>query len=442
MRPQPGDLRAIFGLPPEQAIAYLERKGYAITWNWHDVQAALHARQFTVAKMTSLDLLQDTRNALVDNLRAGGTEADFIRDLRPTLEAKGWWGKQVVVDSTGGAEVVRLGSPRRLKTIYQTNAQSAFMAGRYAAMREAIGTHPYWQYIAVLDASTRASHAAMHGKVFRADDPIWEYITPPNDYNCRCRIVALTEEEVRRRGLKVESSEGRLDTMLVEMGIDKRTGEVREAEVTTVRTTGRDGREVVFRPGAGFNSSPVASHLFDDLLLEKARRTLGDAEGLLDVRQTLLSSARLDGWRAFVDSALAAPFPQRQSMAFGVLRPQDLAWLQQQGAQVQSGVVFVQDTLVAGAKARRHISAGNALTAAEWHALPQRFAAPERVLWDTVNRTLLYVFPAEGDASTKVAVRFARLRYGGQSVDDVATVFKVATGNIEEGIASGMYTPI
>ena len=50
--PAPADLRAIFGREPEEAIAYLRRKGYAITWNWHDVQAAAHARSFTVAKMT------------------------------------------------------------------------------------------------------------------------------------------------------------------------------------------------------------------------------------------------------------------------------------------------------------------------------------------------------------------------------------------------------
>ncbi|MBN0210460.1 minor capsid protein, partial [Pseudomonas aeruginosa] len=112
--------------------------------------------------------------------------------LRPTLEAKGWWGRQVVVAPDGGAEVAQLGSPRRLDTIYQTNMQSAYMAGRYAAAYEARETHPYWMYVAVMDGVTRPSHAALHGKVFRWDDPIWQHITPPNGYNCRCRIVALT----------------------------------------------------------------------------------------------------------------------------------------------------------------------------------------------------------------------------------------------------------
>ncbi|WP_237043784.1 phage minor head protein [Pseudomonas aeruginosa] len=57
--------------------------------------------------------------------------------------------------------------------------QSAYMAGRYAAAYEARETHPYWMYVAVMDGVTRPSHAALHGKVFRWDDPIWQHITPP-----------------------------------------------------------------------------------------------------------------------------------------------------------------------------------------------------------------------------------------------------------------------
>ncbi|WP_439958554.1 phage head morphogenesis protein, partial [Pseudomonas aeruginosa] len=135
--PTEADLRAIFAMRPEAAIEYLERKGFAITWNWHDVDAATHARALTVAKAARLDVLQDIRDALVDNLERGGTLRDFQRNLRPILEAKGWWGRQIVVAPDGGAEVAQLGSPRRLETIYQTNMQSAYMAGRYAAAYEA-----------------------------------------------------------------------------------------------------------------------------------------------------------------------------------------------------------------------------------------------------------------------------------------------------------------
>lgn len=252
----PADLKAIFGLEPEQAVAYLKSKGYAITWNWQDMLDQAHDQAFTVAKAMRLDLLSDIRGALETALQDGQTLKQFITALQPTLESQGWWGKQVIVDSQGEGELVQLGSPRRLKTIYQTNLQSAYMAGRKATMEETTDTHPYWMYVAILDGKTRPSHRALHGQVFRHDDPIWSAIFPPNGFNCRCRVVALTEAAVKRRGLRIVSSEGRMFTETVETGVDKRTGEIRTAEVTGLRTTDKAGKPVTFRTDPGFNHAP------------------------------------------------------------------------------------------------------------------------------------------------------------------------------------------
>lgn len=257
-RLSPTDLKAIFGLEPAKAIAYLKFKGYAITWNWQDMLDQAHDQAFTVAKAMRLDLLSDIRAALETALQDGQTLKQFITNMQPTLEAQGWWGQQVIVDSEGVSELVQLGSPRRLKTIYQTNLQSAYMAGRKAEMEQSTETHPYWMYVAILDGKTRPSHRALHGQVFRHDDPIWSAIFPPNGFNCRCRVVALTEAAVKRRGLTVVSSAGRSFTETVETGMDKRTGEIRTATVTGLRTTDAEGRGVTFRTDPGFNHAPGA----------------------------------------------------------------------------------------------------------------------------------------------------------------------------------------
>lgn len=252
----PTDLKAIFGLEPAKAIAYLKFKGYAVTWNWQDMLDQAHDQAFTVAKAMRLDLLSDIRGALETALQDGQTLKQFITNMQPTLETQGWWGQQVIVDSEGVGELVQLGSPRRLKTIYQTNLQSAYMAGRKAEMEQTTETHPYWMYVAILDGKTRPSHRALHGQVFRHDDPIWSAIFPPNGFNCRCRVVALTEAAVKRRGLTVVSSAGRSFTDTVETGTDKRTGEIRTATVTGLRTTDAEGRAIIFRTDPGFNHAP------------------------------------------------------------------------------------------------------------------------------------------------------------------------------------------
>ncbi|MGF6098888.1 phage minor head protein [Pseudomonas sp. 18175] len=254
----PVDLKAIFGLEPLKAVAYLKSKGYAVTWNWQDMLDQAHDQAFTVAKAMRIDLLSDIRGALETALQEGQTLKQFIGNLQPILESQGWWGKQVIVDSQGVGELVQLGSPRRLKTIYQTNLQSSYMAGRKASMEETAESHPYWMYIAILDDKTRPSHRALHGRVFRHDDPIWAAIFPPNGFNCRCRVVALSEAAVRRRGLVVISSEGNTFSETVETGVDKRTGTVRTATVTGLRTTDAAGKPVTFRTDPGFNHAPGA----------------------------------------------------------------------------------------------------------------------------------------------------------------------------------------
>jgi len=441
-KPTRADLQVMMGMEPKRAIEYLRRKGFAITWNWHEMEAAAHARAFTAAKATSLDILQDLKNGM-----KGRSLREYQKELEPILRAKGWWGKKEVLDAdTGEITKVQLGSPRRLQTIYQTNMQSAYMAGRYADAVEAQDSHPYAMYIAVQDASTRPSHAALHGRVFRLDDPVWQHICPPNGYGCRCRFVTLTEAEVKRRGLVVESSSGKLGTVQVASHRDPETGQTVMTDVTTVRLASRNGERAAFRPDVGFDGGPMASHIMDDVLYAKAQRALGgknEAQALNAVRDVLLSGVRLKAWNAFIERTLAPDTKVAgQSMSVGVMGAKELAFARAQGVELKSGVIYVEDRLMSGVKAQRHMDAGNALSAAEWVKLPQRLAKPQMVLWDTDKRNFLYVMDSDDVSAAKLVVRSNRVQTGAVKVDDAATVFKVPPHNITDGIKSGLYRKI
>ena len=246
------DLVYALNLKPEKAIEYLKNKGYATTWDWHDLWQESHAKAFTVAKAMRLDILQDIRGAVQKALDEGITFEQFRKELEPRLKAKGWWGRVMVGDETGAQEI-QLGSPWRLQTIYRTNTQTAYMTGRYRSFVENIDNRPFWQYVAVLDSRTRPAHRALDGQVFRYDDPFWETHYPPNGWGCRCRVRALSEIDVRDRNLQVEDSTDKL----IESNalVSKKTGEI--VPVTSYKTHDSiTGKAITVTPDPGWNYNP------------------------------------------------------------------------------------------------------------------------------------------------------------------------------------------
>ncbi len=250
------DLGYAISLPPADAIKYFESKGYAVSWNWQDTWQASHARAFTVAKVVRAEVLQTIRGAVTDALAGGTTLRDFNQVLTPVLKSQGWWGKKIIVDSRGEAEVVQEGSAHRLRTIYRTNLQTAYQSGRYKQQVDNAAERPYWQYVAILDAVTRPKHRKFHGRVFRYDDPIWNWLYPPNDWGCRCRVRAYSQRALDRKGLKVESSDGRLTHETVDAGVNKSTGEVYEGTQTTYRD---DRGSITTAPGWDYNVGQAAA---------------------------------------------------------------------------------------------------------------------------------------------------------------------------------------
>ncbi len=256
--PDPVDLSYCMTLPPKEAIAYLKGKGYAITLDWEEMWQAAHAKAFTVAKATRLDILEDIRKAVEKALAEGKTGAWFERELKPILQGKGWWGRQEHIDQgTGEITQVQLGSPWRLETIYRVNLQTAYMAGRYQEQMANVDDRPYWQYVAVMDRRTRQTHRALNGKVFRFDDPFWQSFYPPNGWRCRCRVRAVSGDNLKDRGQRVEVSDGKLGTDM--KVVSKKTGEMRE--VATYSTTDPVTlKKITVSPDVGWSYNPGAAY--------------------------------------------------------------------------------------------------------------------------------------------------------------------------------------
>lgn len=196
-----------FNLPPEQAIRFFQAKGLKTSFDWRDMLHEEHTRAFTVAKMMDMDMLADVRSAVERAIANGTTLHKFREDLEPMLKAKGWWGAQEIRDPvTGKITTAQLGSPRRLKTIFDTNMGTAYSAGKWKQIEATSKTFPYLMYDAVNDGRTRPQHRAWDNLVLRFDDPWWKTHYPPNGWNCRCSVIQLSQRQLERMGKKAPDS--------------------------------------------------------------------------------------------------------------------------------------------------------------------------------------------------------------------------------------------
>ena len=369
--PDSVDLSYAIGLKPAQAIEYFQSKGYTIGFNWHEVEARAHATSFTVAGILRQDILQDVRAGLQDSLDNGLTLEQFRRQMTQKLTQKGWLADKakLVADEDGVLEGKQL-TPRRLRTIFETNMQSSYGAGRYAQQMENAADRPYWTRVAVMDLRTRPAHAALNGLTARYDDPIWQFAYPPDGWGCRCRVRARSQSDIDNKSITVWSSEGHLET------VQQAWGPQDTREVQAFRYNGQ-----LYTPDAGFGHNPGQGWLagLGQRLMDRSA-TAPPKMAALAVEHTLaepqLRDAITSDMRRFVNQSLLRE-PAGTFRHAGALSTRTLDALGRSGTLPDSAVLTVTDSAV--------VQSPGPL----WELLPEQLRQPAAVLAD--GDDLLYV---------------------------------------------------
>lgn len=182
--------------PPKDALEWFRAKGLKLGFDYRDVWREEHAIAFTVTKIMQLDLLADVRTAVDQALADGLTFQTFKKRLTPILQEKGWWGVKEMVDPlTGETKQVQLGSPRRLRVIYDTNLRTARAAGQWERIQRTKESLPYLLYTVGPSREHRPEHLNWHGTLLPVDDPFWKTHAPPSGWGCRCRIRQVSHRE-------------------------------------------------------------------------------------------------------------------------------------------------------------------------------------------------------------------------------------------------------
>ena len=205
-------------VPFNEAIDHFKNKKLVPTRYWDEMIGFQHAKAFTIAGATDIDMLNDFKKSIDDIRARGGTLADFRKDFDRIVAQYGW-------DYHGDRSW-------RTKLIFETNMRTSNATGRWAQIerrqaalkRRDPNATLYLQY-RVLDhtANRRPLHQTWDGIILPVDHPWWSTHYPPNDYGCACSIRVLTQRALDKGNLKV--TEDPPTGKLIER-VNRRTGEI------------------------------------------------------------------------------------------------------------------------------------------------------------------------------------------------------------------------
>lgn len=173
----------------KEALEFLEQKKAITKEEYVKLSDTARAKAFMVSGYTAAEILDEFLKELRKAVSDGNTLSEFRENMNSFLEQKGYEGM----------------NPWKAENIFRTNLQTAFNAGHYKRMASPnlLQKRPYWKYVTAGDGDVRESHAQMEGRIYRADNPIWNTWYPPNGFKCRCTVVSMTEEQVKEQGARV-----------------------------------------------------------------------------------------------------------------------------------------------------------------------------------------------------------------------------------------------
>ena len=166
----------VFAVVPDaysEALKQFIAKNIITKKEFDKLEKKIRKYAFTVANTDSEWLISKMKDSIQTALAEGIPTADWLSNIDAIFQNAG---------------MTKL-NDFHLKTVFRTNMQTALNEGKMAIMQQAdIEEFPLLEFVAIEDDRVRASHLKLDGYRAPKDDPVWQSLTPPLDYNCRCTL--------------------------------------------------------------------------------------------------------------------------------------------------------------------------------------------------------------------------------------------------------------
>lgn len=171
-------------VPFTEAIDFLKARVPMTKKDWEKLEPKLRFRAFTVAKLSEPDIINKAKSILVKALENGGSYASTWEDLKNRIE----------VNAFGI-------TPNYWETVFRTNTQTAYMAGKLMQY-EKLNNIVAYQLLIIEDVRTskicrRLLTQSGRGMIIPVDHQFWKkYGFSPYHMNCRSSIRAIFKNQI------------------------------------------------------------------------------------------------------------------------------------------------------------------------------------------------------------------------------------------------------
>lgn len=166
-------------LPYAEAVEYLKKRDVLNKVDYDKLSAQLKFRAFTASRISDGALLKRINGELIKNIEDGNGLKDFLGMTKTDVLSK------VGLGNAGGWY---------WETVYRTNVQTAYNAGRMMGYEE---DKPLALELVVIDDARTTDYCRQYagkGFILPYDDPFWKTHIPPFHFNCRTTVRAIYDE--------------------------------------------------------------------------------------------------------------------------------------------------------------------------------------------------------------------------------------------------------
>lgn len=406
-----------FNQTPQQTLDYIKAKKLKTTYDYKELQKEAHHKSFTVAKIMKLDLLSDIQSSLLKAMKEGKGFKKWKKELKPTLQKKGWWGeKEILNTTTGEVAKIYVGS-NRLKTIFETNARAAHSTGRANNIYQS--SNEYLRYNATMDSVTRPTHSSMNGMIKHKLDGFWDKNFPSNGWGCRCWVTSHSKKEIEKKGWKVDTRKHKL-LADKDFAYDTRYLSKETLESTYYKKAQDYAKNCIENNAKGVEC--------------KASKSI-----VKNAVEYVYSINRQKSYESFVDEVIKDKKYYKNIVAAGAIDYNVHTFLKQKNITPSTPHIYLSKHSLLHMIRESKKQRGSSLSIMEIKNIPQALKDPFMILYDTKHKNILYILDSNKGNKTIIEVNY---KYKKESVNMIITSGKVDMETLQGEIKGSVYQVI